>query len=101
MGPERMFRVNQVAPFLATLRNSFWLPIQQLSIVGDPDYIGFTPGGCGGLELKACKGSHAELQKWKGSEIVRCGGFYLKADPSNWGFVKELLHNLDKGIRIQ
>jgi hypothetical protein len=97
MTPERAFRVGTVAPFLKTLKNSFWLPIQQIGICGDPDYIGFCPGGAVGLELKALRGKHAALQKWKGLQIVRTGHFYIKADPTNWLAVTYLLAKLDQG----
>lgn len=100
MRPETAFRTRAVLPYLKTLNRCFWLPIQQVGICGDPDYIGFCPNQSGGLELKALGGKHEALQKWKGAQIVKTGNFYLKADPANWEWVKGLLLQLDRGERI-
>jgi hypothetical protein len=99
VGPERRFRVNQVIPFLKTLKNSYFFPIQQKAIHGDADFIGVSSGLFLALELKALKGRLAPLQAWKGSEIRRCGGLYIVCSENNWDDTKSLLTKLDKGER--
>lgn len=96
MGPERTFRVNRVIPFLKTLKQTFFMAIQQKAINGDPDYILVCCGLFIGLELKKSKGKPEPLQAWKGSEIRRCGGLYIVTDPLNWPQVKELLSQIDR-----
>lgn len=92
--------MGQVLPFLKTLKNSYFFPIQQKAVRGDPDFVGVSCGIFVGLELKAPKGRLAPIQKWKGSEIQRAGGLYLVADPQNWEEIKRLLTQIDQGEKI-
>lgn len=97
MGPERRFRVNQVIPFLKTLKNTFYFAIQQKAISGDPDFVLVTCGLFVGLELKGDRGVLAPLQEWKGTQIRRAGGLFIVCSPSNFEEVKNLLRELDEG----
>jgi len=98
MKPETRFRVNQVIPFLKELKNTSYFPIQQLSILGDADFILCCNGGFVWLELKDIKESLRPLQEYKASWVVRTGGVAIKADPDNWEEVKLFLQQLNKGI---
>src|ERR1700745_786723 len=99
MKPETKFRVNQGRPFLKTLRHTCIFPIQQLAIVGDPDFILCCRGLFVGLELKDKGEKPTKLQAHKGSEVHRCDGIYLVASPDNWPEVRLKLQSLDGGIK--
>jgi hypothetical protein len=94
---ERKFRTGQVIPFLKRLKNTFYEPIQQMAICGSPDYLLCVNGKFVALELKDIGGVTTQLQKYKLSEIARCRGISLIADPNNWDDVKRLLLKLDQG----
>ncbi len=96
--PETQFRV-RVSKFLATLKNTYAMPIQQVAICGDPDYVLCCQGDFIGLELKAGDGTPSELQEYKLSEIRRTGGETLVAYPHNWELVKRYLKKKDEEIR--
>lgn len=95
--PETVFREGQVIPFLKTLQNTIFFPIQQMSILGDPDFMLCIRGLFVALELKDTKGALSKMQEYKLGEIDRTGGVALVADPRNWPEVREILANLDHG----
>lgn len=97
--PETRFRVGKVKPFLKTLKHTYAFPIQQLAIIGDPDFLLCVRGLFVALELKDDDKKPRALQRRKGDEVERCQGIYFVATPSNWKEVKEQLTNLDGGIR--
>lgn len=100
MGPERSFRLNQVQPFLKKLRNTVIFPIQQVSILGDPDYILCVNGYFVSLELKAKKGEVSALQQAKLDAVDSVGGFAFVARPENWPQIKKQLETLSKQKKV-
>lgn len=97
MGPERLFRVGRVDPFLKALKNTYSMSVQQKSIGGSPDKLLCVCGQFVAVELKSDKGRLAPLQKWTGEQITKAGGLYLVVSPSNWEETKNLLIRLDQG----
>lgn len=95
MKAETVFRKNEVLPFLKTLKNTFFMPIQQIGFSGDPDYVLSIGGLFVALELKSGDNEPRALQQYKGDEIIRTGGLYLVARPSNWQQTKLILTQLD------
>lgn len=95
---ERQFRTRKVLPFLKSLRNSAWFPIQQLAIVGDADYILCCSGHFVWLELKKEVGLQTVMQKFKADWVARTGGFSFIARPSTWESVRKKIKLLDEGI---
>ncbi len=68
-----------------------------MSICASPDFMLCSRGLMVGLELKDDGEEPTKLQHYKGSEIMRCGGIYLVARPSNWESIKLALIKLDRG----
>ena len=96
---ETKFRENKVTPFLKTLRNTAFFPIQQLAIRGDADFHLCVHGTFVALELKSRGEVARPLQEHKHDRVRRAGGVALVASPDNWEEVKQQLINLDGGIR--
>jgi hypothetical protein len=92
---ETVFRIRKVLPFLKTLKNTFFMPIQQIAFSGDADYILCVNGLFVALELKSGDFEPRALQQYKGDEIQRTGGLYMVARPSNWESIKKQLTELD------
>lgn len=97
MKPETSFRINKVIPFLDTLINTAYFPIQQKAIRGDADFMLCTQGHFVWLELKSESGKLQPLQNYKAIKVKRCGGITIEASPNNWDAVKAALQFLDKG----
>lgn len=97
MKPETKFRQAKVIPFLKTLKNTAYLPIQQKAIGGDPDFILCSNGRFVGLELKSKDGKLSALQSAKLEWIKKSGGVPLVASPENWDSIVEILQQLDGG----
>lgn len=95
---EREFRDYNVLPFLKTLRNTAHFPIQQLSILGDADFILCSSGFFVWLELKKDGEELRRLQEYKASWVKQTGGIALVARPDNWDMVRAFLKLLDGGI---
>lgn len=98
--PETVFRNGQVRPFLKTLKNTAFFPIQQLAIIGDPDFMLCCFGIFVALELKASGGKTRPIQQRKLDEVTRCHGISIVATPENWNEVKNKLTHLDRGVII-
>lgn len=96
---ETVFRHNKVLPFLKKLKNTVSLPIQQMGISGDPDFILCVRGLFIGLELKAEGGKLSKLQAYKQKKIEKAEGLYIVANPENWPAVQACLYKLDKGYK--
>lgn len=95
--PETRFRTNTVRPFLKTLKNSVFFPIQQLAIHDDADFFGCCRGRFVALELKADDGEVRPLQQHKLDEVKRTHGVSLVASPKTWAKARALLLKLDNG----
>lgn len=95
MKPETRFRTGKVIPFLKTLRHTAFFPIQQIAIVGDPDFFLCCCGRFVALELKAAGEKTRPSQQAKLDWVVRTHGVSLVADPDNWEEIKTLLLKLD------
>lgn len=99
--PETKFRQGRVLPFLKTLRNTAYFPIQQVSIRGTPDYILCVRGRFVGLELKRSQEADtSKLQQFNLDWIKRVGGVAIKAYPENWDLVKGVLRSMDAGETV-
>ena len=72
-------------------------PIQQLTMVGDPDFFLCMRGKFVALELKDVNGKVRALQEHKLNEVRRTGGIALVADKTNWNEIKQTLKQLDQG----
>jgi hypothetical protein len=97
--PETRFRTNYVLPFLKTLKMTARFPIQQLTMVGDPDLMLCIRGKFVAMELKAEGGRVSALQEYKLNEVRRCGGLALIVDPHNWESTKQTLVRMDGGLK--
>jgi hypothetical protein len=95
MSTERSFRTGQVIPFLKSLKNTFFEPIQQMAIVGSPDFVACINGRFVALELKSKTGKLSPLQMYKLNQITFCNGISLVVSPNNWENVKKTLSDLD------
>lgn len=97
--PETNFR-GRVSKDLKKLPHTAVFPIQQKTIIGDPDYMLCINGRFVGLELKSEKGKPSPLQKYKLNAIKEAGGFTAVAYPDIWGIVYEQLQLLAAGMQI-
>lgn len=79
------------------LPNSTWFAIQQIAIVGDPDYMGCVCGTFVALELKKRGKKARKKQQEKLDNVTKAGGLALCADPDNWELVSGLLTKLAQG----
>lgn len=95
--PETKFRQNKVIPFLKTLKKTERFPMQQLAIVGDPDFLLCMHGTFVALELKDEGEVPRPLQQHKLDRVAATHGVSIVADPGNWGHVKNVLLQLDRG----
>lgn len=100
MKPETRFRQSQVLPFLKTLKNSHFFPIQQVGISGTPDILGSMSGIFVAIELKSRGGKPSPLQIFQMERVRESGGIALLVDPDNWKQVKCLLQKLNQGEKI-
>ena len=94
---ERTFRTGTVIPFLDTLKNTAYFPIQQVALIGHPDFMLCINGRFCGLELKKDGEKPRPIQQWLLDRITDCKGVALVACPSNWDEVKRYLKELDEG----
>lgn len=94
---ERTFRECRVLPFLKTLKNTAYFPIQQVAIVGDADYILCVRGKFIWLELKTNTGVQSALQKFKADWVESTGGVAILCRPHSWDKVQLQLKLLDEG----
>jgi hypothetical protein len=96
--PETVFRT-RVNRDLKKLPHTAIFPIQQRSIIGDPDMILCICGKFIGLELKSAEGKPSSLQNHKLQSIGRAGGRWFVAYPDNWPSIYTTLMVLaSKGI---
>lgn len=93
MKPETRFRI-RVTCFVKSLLRTVAFPIQQIAIVGTPDFLMLVNGTFVGLELKSEEGTLSALQSFNLRQIERCGGVAIVADPKNWEEVKTRLKQL-------
>ena len=98
MKPETKLRKRLVLPFLRSLKNTWFEPIQQLAIQGTPDFLLCVRGLFVALELKSEKGRLSPLQRRKLQMVEKAQGIAIVANPGNWKEVKQRLTNLDGGI---
>lgn len=101
MKPETRFRVNTVTPFLKSLKNTSYFPIQQLAIRGDPDFILCIWGRFVALELKKDAAEDARsLQQYKLQKVQKTNGISFVASPENWEEVSKKLSEMDASKEI-
>lgn len=94
---ETQFRQGRVIPFLKTLKNTKYTPIQQVALNGDPDFILCIRGRYVDLELKKAGEVPSPLQVLKMMLTNEAGGLAFVASPVNWKEVKQELLKLDQG----
>jgi hypothetical protein len=97
MKPETKFRQGKVIPFLKTLKNTAFFPIQQQTIRGDADFFMVVRGRFVWLELKTSTGKEEPLQKLKRQMAMEAGAIGIVATPDNWANVKKWLELLSQG----
>lgn len=97
MKPETKFRVGKVIPFLKKLRHTAYFPIQQLTIVGDADFLLCCHGRFVALELKADGEKPRPIQQAKLDWVTKTHGVSIVANPKTWEEAKSLLLYLDRG----
>ena len=97
--PETSFRNRCVLTFLNThLKNSTYLSIQQVALLGHPDLVLCVRGKFVAMELKkSVKDKPRPLQTLCLKNVEQAGGIALIVYPENWEEVKLLLQKLDKG----
>lgn len=100
MKSETKFRVNEVDPFLKTLRFTWSESIQQVSINGTCDKFLSCQGKAVLLELKDDKGELSRLQAFKLWDARKKGTLAYVARPNNWKHIKEILRLLNKGEQL-
>jgi hypothetical protein len=69
--------------------------VQQVGIVGTPDFLGCVGGAFVAIELKRAAKAHLRpMQKYNLKRIEAAGGFGLVAFPENWQACLEFLQML-------
>jgi hypothetical protein len=86
-----------VLPFLKKLKNTFFLPVQQMAISGSPDYLLCVNGRYVALELKGDDGIVSKLQAHTLEKMRRTGAVTFVAMPKNWDEIKSKLLLLSEG----
>ena len=94
---ESLFRKAKVIPFLKTLKNTVAFPIQQVAIVGDPDFILCCHGKFVALELKRDGEVPRPKQQEKLINVSFAKGVSMVTSPSVWEQTKLLLKHIDGG----
>jgi hypothetical protein len=94
--PETNFRV-RVKRDLATLPETMIFPIQQQTILGDPDFVLCVRGRFVALELKSVRGKASALQKYKLESVRKSGGLAFEVYPKTWAEVFTALNILARG----
>lgn len=94
--PETKFR-KKVDQFLKTLKHTYAMSIQQVSLRGHPDKVLSVNGRFVALELKAAGGRATKLQEYTLNQIRKSGGYALVVSPENWPQVTYWLAALDQG----
>ncbi len=95
---ETTFRTGRVIPFLKTLKNTQFFAIQQVAIIGTPDFLVCCRGKFVALELKkSIKDKPTKLQQYQLNRVREAHGVSIVACPENWDGVKTLLQHLDQG----
>lgn len=99
---ESLFK-DKVREFLASLPKTFFIKIQQVTLIGDPDFVVCVNGTFVAMELKCNKRARcAPLQLYKLEKITKAGGISLVVYPENWQDVKhkleELAYNHPRGV---
>lgn len=98
MKRETRFRIGTVDPFLKKLENSFFMSIQQISIVGTPDKLGVINGFFIALELKVGGKVPSQIQEFILDQISKAGGVAFVVNPDNFQRIAILLTSLSMGI---
>lgn len=93
---ETRFRQGQVLPFLKTLKNTFFEPIQQVAVHGSADYHLCINGRFVSLELKRVGGKSTGMQAYKLFCVRVAGGVSIVASPTNWKEVKQVLSKMSQ-----
>lgn len=93
---ETVFR-NRVMHKFKEIPNSYWMSVQQKSIVGSPDVIGCVNGHFVSLEFKKDdKAKGTALQLYKKAKILEAGGMAFIIHPANWEDIFIAVTNLNK-----
>ena len=89
--PETIFK-EKVLEELREIKNSYWIKVQQLAIIGIPDILVTINGRFIALELKKDeKGKADKLQEYVLHEIDKAGGIALVAHPNNFDEIKNYI----------
>jgi hypothetical protein len=97
MKPETRFKI-KIKPALEKLPNSWTVKIQQVCILGTPDFLLCINGWFVALELKKDRTAPATaLQKLNIHKINKAGGFGYFVYPENWVQILRTLKSLAQG----
>jgi hypothetical protein len=91
--PETLLK-EKALKVLRSLPNSWFVKIQQQSIIGTPDILGTINGHFIAIELKTDDGKLSEIQKHNLIKISACGAVALIVMPSNFDECIKLLEKL-------
>lgn len=88
----------KVATKLKTLKNVWFVKVQQLSISGTPDYLMCLNGVFIALELKTDTGKVSKLQEYNLNKIAKCGGISIVLMPQNFDETMAFLENVSEEL---
>ena len=86
----------KVALKLKTLKNTWFVKIQQLSVSGTPDFLVCLNGVFIALELKTDIGKISKLQEFNLNKIAKCGGVSIVLMPQNYDETMAFLDNVSQ-----
>jgi hypothetical protein len=94
--PESVFQ-DRVKKDLATLKNVWFVKVQQRVIRGSPDFILCINGYFVALELKSSiKAKPTKLQAWMIEGILRANGAAYVINPENWPAIFNYLKSVSE-----
>ena len=92
MQPETRFKI-RLRPQLEAIPSSYWIKIQQVTLRGDPDFVGSVGGRFVALELKVPGGAEEALQTYKLAKLRAAGAWCRTVYPRD---VERLLKDLKR-----
>lgn len=82
---------------LVTLKNTWFVKIQQQTIRGTPDFLLCVNGVFVALELKVGRGKADPLQEFNLAQIIKARGISIVATPEIWDGVFKQLIDISEG----
>jgi hypothetical protein len=88
---------NKVRADLASLKNTWFVKIQQQTIRGTPDFLLCVNGVFVAIELKTAKGKLDRLQEFNLDQIIKARGISIVATPKMWDGIFNQLIEISEG----